>query len=429
MATTIFTNRTLEERLIAGAIIMTWPIYFIGGLYILGSVMGWLLLALVAIRFYVEGEGSHHRMPIIIGVWVLGMLLMEVSLLVAHAEWALGLSQTIKSSVGWAKGWALFAIFPLCGAILKFRVTIISRSCCVVAGQGLIFMLLTVIVYGAGGPESLFVSPLKVVGGPGPEYFEVRLFGFNPESGLPRWFFFAPWAPAAGLVSCLMLPLCLAEQDLRWRILGVTGCLMMCLLCQSRAGLAIITLILPLSFILRRSFTPWVLMAIGMVVPLFILLGQPLIEWGSDFYLGIKESRPDSTRVRNTLANLALQRWEFEAPIWGHGVVEKGPKIVEYMPIGTHHSWYGLLYVKGLVGVVALSIPLACSLLYLWWQAQHSDVANTALSLLVVITLYSFFENLEILAYLYWPALLWMGYALNPINTRRLDTSSSVALG
>jgi hypothetical protein len=210
-------------------------------------------------------------------------------------------------------------------------------------------------------------------------------------------------------------------------MLGVIGCLIMVLLCQSRAGLPIFMIIVPMSFILRRSFSPWVLLAVATFVPLLILVGLPLIESVLDLYQQVKESRPGSTRVRATLAELALQRWQFEAPIWGHGIVERGPKIVEHMPIGSHHTWYGLLYVKGLIGAVALAIPLLCSLLYLWWQAQCSDVATTALTLLIVITLYSFFENVEMLAYLYWPALIWIGYALNPIHTHSSHCAIAVS--
>lgn len=422
MATSLFTQRTLEERLIYGAIVLTWPVYFVGGLYILGSVIGWLLLGITLLRLFVEGSGAHHRVPLIIGLWVAGMLMMEISLLIAHSQWSLGTAQTIKSSIGWAKGWALLAIFPLCGAILKFRIALISRGCCIVAGQALLFMFLTVVVYAVGGPETLFVSPLQEVGGPGPEYFEVRLFGTNPESGLPRWFFFAPWAPAAGLVSCLMLPLCVQEQDPRWRMIGLTGCFVMCLLSQSRVGLVVFVVILPLSFLIRHNLQPWVLVAMGVAIPLVLLLGQPVIEAGLDFYQQVKESRPGSTRVRNTLANIALQRWEHEAPVWGHGILERGPKAVEHMLIGSHHSWYGLLFVKGWVGVVALAVPLVCSLFYLSWQAQRSVHACTALSLVLVLSFYSLYENLEMLAYLYWPALLWIGHALNPVNGLALVT-------
>jgi len=37
--------------------------------------------------------------------------------------------------------------------------------------------------------------------------------------------------------------------------------------------------------------------------------------------------------------------------------------------------------------------------------------------MIIVFICYSFFENLEILAFIYWPALLWIGMALNPRKT------------
>ncbi len=146
-------------------------------------------------------------------------------------------------------------------------------------------------------------------------------------------------------------------------------------------------------------------------------MGEPLFHWLNDSYSDIKASRPDSTRVRNTLEVLALQRWEAEAPIWGHGIVERGPKIVEGMPIGSHHSWYGLLFVKGIVGLLALAIPLAYTCLYLFWHSLKSQICYTAALMAIVFICYSFFENLEILSFIYWPALLWIGIALNPLKS------------
>ncbi len=85
--------------------------------------------------------------------------------------------------------------------------------------------------------------------------------------------------------------------------------------------------------------------------------------------------------------------------------------MVEYMPIGSHHSWYGLLFVKGVFGFVALALPMAWSLLELTVRAQASRTARSALSVMLVLSFYSFGENLEILAYLYWPGLIIVGIA------------------
>lgn len=128
-----------------------------------------------------------------------------------------------------------------------------------------------------------------------------------------------------------------------------------------------------------------------------------------DVFQQVKEARLASTRVQTVLENLAVQRWRDEAPIWGHGKVESGPKLVEFMPIGSHHTWYGLLFVKSLVGLFALAIPMGLSLVYLFVFSAHNVLALAAMCMLVVFTCYSFFENLEILAYLYWPALFWLG--------------------
>lgn len=139
-------------------------------------------------------------------------------------------------------------------------------------------------------------------------------------------------------------------------------------------------------------------------------------------------SRPGSTRVRPALANIAVQRWWHEVPIWGHGIVERGPKVVEHMPIGTHHSWYGLLFTKGIVGAVALAVPMFISAIYLLFEAQFSRKAASGFGLMLILVLYSFFEKLGILAYLYWPALLWIGWSLNPLNTFDKERVEGMAL-
>jgi hypothetical protein len=66
------------------------------------------------------------------------------------------------------------------------------------------------------------------------------------------------------------------------------------------------------------------------------------------------------------LGEIAQQRWRHEAFWFGHGMVERGPHLVEYMPIGSHHSWYGLLLSKGWRDPSALPFPW-CSR----WRLHH----------------------------------------------------------
>jgi hypothetical protein len=96
--------------------------------------------------------------------------------------------------------------------------------------------------------------------------------------------------------------------------------------------------------------------------------------------------------------------------IWGIGTSEgKGPKVVEHMPVGSHHHWAGLLFLHGIVGFTAFTVATVWTFIEMLIKAQKSKVAQTGLSVLLVLLVYSFAENLEALAYLIWPALILLG--------------------
>ena len=409
---------TTEAKLIYWALIATYPIYAIGGLYVTGSALGWVILSIILLRSFVEGKNVFSEVPMMVWLWVIGMLVMLLSLWIAHAQWSLGTAKTIKSTVGWAKGWALIAIFPLLGSLVSIKPDSLIRGACIVCKHTAIFGLLTLLLYNLRIPGQLFVSPLQILGGAGDVFFTVSFYGMNPETGAGRWQFFTPWAPAAGFLSCILIIFCLQEKDKNLRNWGVLGCFIMILLSQSRVGLGIFIVIVPVFLLAKQLENPWVLITIGLLIPIVIVFSESLYELVMDLYQQAKELRPESTRVRSALQNLAVQRWQAEAPIWGHGVVESGDKLVEFMPIGSHHTWFGLLFIKGLVGFIALAIPMGLSMIYFLFYFQQNIQVRTALCFLIVFVCYSFFENLEILAYLYWPALFWIGMAFKQIQGR-----------
>lgn len=417
MTTQSITPSSTEEKLVWLGLTLTYPLFAVGGLYVMGSVIGWMVFLVVLLRWYFEGREKTSAIPLIVWVWVIGSLLMLVALIIGHANWDLGLGKTIKSSIGWAKGWALMPLFLFLGSFVDIKPKLVIRAVCKVSLHSLIFAAISLVLYFAGMHGDLFISPLKVIGGPGETFFTVSFFGINPETGAGRWRFFTPWAPAAGFMACLFLIFCSQETDKYWRNVGLLGSLVMCLLCQSRAGWVIYFALIPLCFIYQPIKNPRWLIVLGVGIPFIFLVGEPVFNLLMNSYEDIKAARPGSTRVRNTLEVIALQRWESEAPIWGHGIVENGPKIVERMPIGSHHTWFGLLFVKGIVGLLALAIPLFFTALYLIINSLNSRINYTATLMVIVFICYSFFENLEILSFLYWPALLWIGIALNPIKS------------
>ncbi|MFY0637809.1 O-antigen ligase domain-containing protein [Maricaulis maris] len=413
----------MEDYIVALALAGTWPIYFLGGLYVLGPVLGVMLTAIVLVRKYVRAPTTARPEPpaIPIGVWfwIAGMGVMQIALLGGHWSYELSTGQTLKSTIGWAKGWALFAMFTLAGACLDIRFETIIRATGLTA---LISLLLTPLLYLApmvGLPEVLFVSPLRVVGGPGPEFFAVQLYSMDPADGLPRWRYFTPWSPAAALIGNLYLILAIEDRRMPWRVIGIISALAIIILSKSRLGLVTAVLVWPAAFgvsQLRRSIL-WLAAA----VPVFLagLFSPILLAQLGAAYEGFRGMRANSTRVREALGRIAIDRWWNEAPIWGHGVVERGPHYVEYMPIGSHHTWFGLLFVKGVVGVGALVIPLMWSLLEFALLALSSPIGRAAFAITILLVLFTVGENLEILTYLFWPGLLIMGIAMREAAEKR----------
>lgn len=410
MASSAHHPETPAERLISFTIEWTWLLWLVGGLYIAGPALGWTLGAMAALALYLGR--AQHSAPGPVIVWLTGMLAMLLILWVGHANFDLGTGQTIKSSIGWAKGWALIALFPLAGAILPVRLEVIYRAIC---RLGLYTLLILPILLAApfiGLPELLWVSPLSVIGGSGPEYFAVQLYTIEPGVGSARWQFFAPWSPAAGMIGVIYVLLAWREKHPGWRAVGVAGGLALAIFSQSRLALVCLAAIAPIVWSAGRMDRDWLWLLAAPVVLLLGLFGPTLIDLADTAMTEFSAARADSSRVRAALGRIAIDRWQAEAFWFGHGIVENGPHLVEFMPIGSHHSWYGLLFVKGLLGVIALAVPLGVTLIALLGKARRSRSVRTGLAMTLVLLLYSFGENLEILAYLYWPALVVMGASL-----------------
>ncbi len=409
MVSQTLSPKNTEERIVWRALTATYPLYFIGGLYISGPVVGWLLFGLLLSRSLLMST-PNRRIPAPVFIWILGMAVLLLALVIGHLNFGLGMGKTIKSSIGWAKGWGLLALFILAGT-MNIRPELIYRAAMKVCLHTLYLFPLFVFAWLVRLPETLYVSPLSIIGGPGPEFFAVSLYELDPQTGSPRWRLFTPWAPALGFVANIFFVFALAEKDRKWQRIGFCGSILMVLVSQSRlAALSIIAIScvwFALQYVKAATFL-FLLSASAFIVAFF---GTQILELNESFWEALHAARADSSRVRKALARIAIDRWQFEAPIWGHGVVERGPHLVEYMPIGSHHTWYGLLFVKGIVGLLALAIPMLFSLLALLLNLNKGLTVRSALCCLILLLFYTLGENLEILAYLIWPALVLIGSA------------------
>jgi hypothetical protein len=403
----------LEERVIYWSIIGTWVFWVVGGLYLLAPAIGWTLLCISTARRLglskVARRTDMTAIPVGCKIWFVSMGIMAVGLIKGHIDFDLEAGQIIKSFIGWMKGWALIAVFIFVGATMSIRPAIVYRASNQLALQTICLVPLFIVAAYIHLPRPLYISPLQIVGGPGPEFFTVELYGIEPETGAARWRFFAPWAPAAALVSNIAFVFALYDRSRSWKFIGIISSIVVCLMSQSRMGLVavptIVVVVLILSNVTRSSVFLVGTAASALVVPFIGLLTQSI----NDFIDKFQNARASSSRVRGTLQRIAIHRWWNEAPIWGHGIVERGPHLVEYMPIGSHHTWNGLLYVKGVVGLVALAVPLIWSFLEIFIKSQADITARCSLGVIIVLALYSFGENLEILVYLLWPGLIIIG--------------------
>ncbi|MBD2200058.1 MULTISPECIES: O-antigen ligase family protein [Calothrix] len=418
------TPRNFEERVVWYTITWTYGLYVVGGLYIAAPVVAWILVFYLCKKLILQNSQTpvEERITIPFGVWIwiISMIVMLVALFMGHFDYNLSNGEIIKSAIGWAKGWALLAIFPLIGC-LNIRPELVYRAGCIVCYQTLLFFPFFYIAYLAHLPATLYVSPLKAVGGPGPDFFAMNLYEVDPEAGSARWRLFTPWAPAVGFVANIYFIFAFQEKSKKWRRLGIIGSLLMCQVSASRLALVNLIVVSSLTWVLSRMTRPRVLMILGFASPVIGLVAPSIIKAYKNFNDAFKAARAGSSRVRAALGRIAYDRWESEAPIWGHGVVEKGPHVAEHMPIGSHHSWFGLLFVKGIVGFFALAVPMFWTLIECLIKCQTSPVAKSGLSIIFTLFLYTFGENLEILAYLFWPALVILGIAFkekvgNPFN-------------
>jgi hypothetical protein len=405
----------VEERLVYWAVLSTWGLWFLGATFVVFPLLGWLLAGLAIARRlgWIEAATNDHPQPspVIVSAWLTGMAIMLVALIVGHIDYEMGLPGTIKSTLGWVKGWALFAVFPLAGAMTKIRARLVFRAFNMLGLQTLLITPLLIASALIGLDDTLYVSPLQLIVGSEPIFYTVGLH--MPDGGMLgfRLRYFAPWAPAAAFFGVTAFALALYDRHPVWRAIGIAAAISMCFFSLSRLALVAIPAVLIATWAVSNMLRPAVLMTVVPLVVLAAIMGEPLMQLALDAEAAFSGARADSSRVRAIIQSIGVHRWQMEAFWFGHAVGERGPHLVEYVPIGSHHTWIGLLFVKGLVGMLACMLPLVWSVLELALRCIRDRVSRAAFGCMIVFVLFSFGENADVLAYLIWPAFLILGIA------------------
>ena len=203
------------------------------------------------------------------------------------------------------------------------------------------------------------------------------------------------------------------EKHPGWRWIGIIGSIMAIVLSFSRLAIVCLPFVFVSVWFLTNFIRPWVQLATSAFCFLGGLAAVNIIEgigWFERTVNSIRKDANSSSRTRNLIYAMTLDRWRNEAPIWGHALnAEEGPGALAHMPIGSHQTWYGLLYTHGLVGFIPFVATVIWSLIDLLIKAQQDSEAKLALSILIVILMSSFTDNIQLFSYVYWTGLLMMG--------------------
>jgi hypothetical protein len=405
-----------EERLIWYSIISTYVFYVAGILYPVNFVLGWILFFYLCKRLWNQTKHTPIEKRInvswILWLWLVCILVIALATIVGCIDSNVGTNQTFRSLINWATDWALLALFPL-SSCLNIRPQLIYRAVCILCLQSLILIPIFYLAWILHLPAHLYSSPIERLIQNGELFYSVNLYAIEYGTNETRLFLFAPWGPALGLIGNIYFFLAFGEPNKKWRWLGIAGSLAMSIVSVSRLSFIAIPIVFVLVLFISKITKAATPIVIGLLSFLSGIFSTVILGTARNAYDIFHNARPSSSRVHEALAEIASERWQ-EAPIWGHGVPEvPGPKVVAGMPIGSHHTWFSLLFIKGLVGFTAFLVPMLLSFVSLAIKAHKSATARIALSFLLTLFLFTFNDNQQRLAYLYWPGLIIMGIALN----------------
>lgn len=406
----------LPETLVWYYIIGTYVCYLFGGQYLVAPLLATFLVCLVFKQWWYQTPKTPLSQRIDLApltwIWIVGMVIMEIALIIGHLNFDLDLAQIIKSSLYWYKHWALFALFAVAG-YLKIRPQIIYRASCILCTICLVLVLVGSLAYMLNLPSFSYISPLQAFGGDD-LYYQIDIPYQEPGYGKEfRLQLFAPWPPALGFLGNTYFFLANQENVPQWRWLGMVGAIAMIVMSVSRLAVVCLLFVLFAQWFLNNFHRTKFQLTISVLGFIMGISFPILVSWFEALKKKFYELRPGSSRVRAALGRMTLDSWWNEAPVWGHGInTSRGPAALGYMPIGTHHTWYGVLYLHGVVGFFCFFIPFVLTFLNLLAQVRNSSIARVSLCLMLVLLLFSFGENIENLAYLYWPALLIISIAI-----------------
>lgn len=372
--------------------------HFTPVLWLLGLVN--LVNAVLVLRGLVRHRSTD---PSVVGIallwWLVGSLqVLSVTINWLRASEPLGdlLHKLLSTpTTGWFVLGAIFLIGPMVRDDGR-----LTRSFCVL---GLYMLTIGVFSLGLariGGGEALWftsppghlvpdhMTPLKA-------WFRVSPYGHEllGDSLLPRLQLFYSWSTMLGFAGIGVVFIGLGEPRRSLRMLALAGGLFALVTSASRAAM-LAFLVAAMGYAWLRSRDPalrsMVLACAGLVATLTTAFGYTPDVILAQLYDALTSLRSGSSAARHWVYQASLEAF-WERPILGYGWI--GPDVHPNVPIplGSHSSLYGTLYLGGAATVVSMLVAMLTTLTYLGLRALRGGRAHQAafmIALCLVIMAY-----------------------------------------
>ncbi len=396
------------------AYVLATPLLWTAGLLI---PLGGLLLLWLVMR-----AGPRAALTPVVLVWLLVAGTQAVSVLVngAGEDRSAGFVVYRLLSSG-VTGWAVLGLALAVGARFRMARPELVRAVCVFGGYLVLFGCVALLLHSFTGLRELALRtpPAMLLPATAPvveHSFTMHIFTTDDLLGrdLPRLVLFYPWPVVLGFAGIAVFFIAQLESNLPLRLLGSAGGLIAVLGSQGRAPILALFILLFVDAVLLR-FDRRKLPLLGaagiLLLALLLPMGITPADIASAGYESVNEMRPGSSMARELVNTLSIAGF-LESPVFGKGWVGGVITTGATMVVGTHSSFYGLLYTGGLVTFLAFLTALATTLIVLARRVGRGPIQRTGLLIMLGLALLSYGEGVYSFALPCVPLLLFVGGTL-----------------
>ncbi len=315
-------------------------------------------------------------------------------------------------------GWLVLGMALFVGRHYRLVTPRTIRAVAVLGAWLFAFGIVSLFLYFVVGmPRLIVASPLaSLVPSDLPAvqfHLTMTFFASEPFLGRewPRLTLFYPWPVALSFTGIAIVLISLQERALLWRLLGVLGGILAIATSLSRAGYVIFFACLGILFWLKlERGLRWLFAIAGLGLVVLAIAAEPgLLNITDVLYDRFTSARAGSSSARHLVYEASYDAF-LERPITGHGW--PGPYLHPKIPIplGSHSTFYGVLYTGGLITIVPLFLAAIVTVGRLFLRAQdRGSHARVAFLIVFSLTVIAYGEGVYSFIIPVLPAFLWVG--------------------